>query len=582
MIKSAKPFIFIVLLGCLLPACTPPAEPVSVTRPVIAATEVADTAVPPTNTPTPLLTHTAVSPTIAATETAVRQLEPGVEVTAIPRPPEQPNPTAEAPAAIPPEELARRVENGLAWTAVRGMDGFPLQRLSGFEYGFRYAPYGYCEFGPYRWLTDEQLMLFPIVAYTAGYGEPTLGKVAQAVVFNAADGTAWLPDAPRTDGCDLPVWSAARQQVIEASNGDVRLRDLTGSVVASYPGSLPLFISPSGQRLLAGKNWIDLTTGELISLDGWQRVKFQRPAWSNDETEIFECCFSYVNTATGEHWTRDSFPGFWVSGVGVAPGFFGSESRWLADDTRIMIQRDAVYFQSGARPVLPLIDPESQTYIDIIEPLALPETIVDCGSFIAPGGAYLWLTCAEYVDEVYNQFADPSYLIALPSLEVMPMSGNLLFLGWSADGRFLTYNNVANQETNSGQTWLMPSTGEPQLAAEQPADVAAWHPGAPIVALGYGASQQLLFVQAETGQSRWLDFPHGASHIAWQPAGSGVAILSVEGTIYWLADPLAANSEPVPVTRSMPEVNTLRWSPNGRNLAFISENNFYVVEIATE
>ena len=154
--------------------------------------------------------------------------------------------------------------------------------------------------------------------------------------------------------------------------------------------------------------------------------------------------------------------------------------------------------------------------------------------------------------------------------------------GWSADGRFLTYNNVANREASSGQTWLMPSAGEPQLVAEESADFAAWHPGAPTVALGYGASQQLLFVQAETGQSRWLDFPYGVSQIVWQPAGSGVAILSVEGTLYWLADPLAANSELVPVTQPMPEVNTLRWSPNGRYLAFISQNDFYVVEITTE
>lgn len=563
----------------ILAACTPPIEPVSVTRPVTLTA----TAVPPTNTPTPLPTNTAISPTVAATETAVRQLEPGVEVTATPRPRQQPNPTAEAPAAIPPEELARRVANGLAWTAVRGMDGFPLQRLSGFEYGFRYAPYGYCEFGPYPWLTDEQLMLFPIVAYTTWFEEPTGGKVAKAVVFNAANGTVWLPDAPRTDVCDLPVWSAARQQIIEASNGEVRLRDLTGSVVVTYPGSLPLFIAPSGQRLLAGKNWIDLTTGELVSLDGWQRVKFQRPAWSNDETEIFECCFSYVNTATGEHWTRDSFPGFWVSGVGVAPGFFGSESRWLADDTRILIQRDSIYFQSeGAAPVLPLIDPKSQTYANIIEPLALPETIVDCGSFIAPGGAHLWLTCAEYVDEVYNQFADPSYLIALPSLEVVPLSGNLLFLGWSADGRFLTYNEIIDQQTNSGHTCLVSSTGEKQQVAEQPADFVYWHSTEPMVALRYTASQQLLFVQAETGQSRWLDFPHEISNIAWQPNGDDIAILSADGTIYWLANPFAADNEPLPVTPSMPEVNTMRWSPNGRNLAFISENSFYVVEIATE
>ena len=580
--KTIGWFATCLLILFALAACTPPADPVSVTRPVtlvgtavptaVVTLEAEATDVPPTNSPTPLPTNTAGRP-----------LEPGIEATATPRPPQPPNPTADAPAAIPPEEIAQRVADGLNWTAVPSRDGFPLQKLAGFEYGFRFALHGYCEFGPYRWLTDDQLMLFPVVAYTAGYEDPTLGKVAQAVVFNAADGTAWLPDAPRTDGCDLPVWSAARQQVIEASNGEVRLRDLAGNMAATYPGSLPLFIAPSGQRLLAGHNWIDLSTGEVVSLSGWPRVKFPRPAWSEDETKIFECCFSYANVATGEFWTRDSFPGFWVSGVGVGPGYYGSESYWLIDDTQILIQPGGVFFQSeAAKRALPLIDPESQTYRDIIELLSLPETIVDFAPFVAPNGAYLWLTCAEYVEEVYNQFADPAYLITLPSLEVVPVPGNLLFLGWSADGRFLTYNNVANREASSGQTWLMPSAGEPQLVAEESADFAAWHPGAPTVALGYGASQQLLFVQAETGQSRWLDFPYGVSQIVWQPAGSGVAILSVEGTLYWLADPLAANSELVPVTQPMPEVNTLRWSPNGRYLAFISQNDFYVVEITTE
>jgi hypothetical protein len=547
----------------------------------VAVTDVANTAVPPTNTPTSLPTNTAVSPAVATAETAGRPLEPGIEATATPRPPQQPNPTAEAPAAIPPEEIAQRVADGLDWTAVRGLDGFPLWQMSGFEYGFREP--SYCEFGPYRWLTDEHLMLFPIVAYTSWYDEPTGGKVAQAVIFNVADGTAWLPDAPRTDVCDLPGWSAARQQVIEASNGEARLRDLTGSVAATYPGSLPLFVSPSGQRLLAGANWIDLTTGELISLDDWQRVKFLRPAWSSDETEIFECCFSYVNTATGEHWTRDSFPGLWINGVGVGPGYYGSESRWLVDDTQVMIQSNAINLQGeGQSGFLPLFDPKSQTYINIMKTLELPETVINCGPFISPDGNHLWVSCGEIIDNVYDQYAEPSYFITLPSLEAVPLNGNLLFLGWSADGRFLTYNDVANREASSGQTWLMSPASEPQLVAEQPADFAAWHPGAPLVALGYGAAQQLLFVQAETGQSRWLDFPHGVSQIAWQPAGSGVAILSVEGTIYWLADPLAANSEPVPVTQPMPEVNTLRWSPNGRQLAFISENDFYVVEMATE
>ncbi len=114
MVKLAKQVILIVLLGCLLPACTPPAEPVSVTRPVVAVTDVANTAVPPTNTPTPLPTNTAVSSAVATAETAGRPLEPGIEATATPRPPHQPNPTAEAPAAIPRRKLPSAWQ--MVWT----------------------------------------------------------------------------------------------------------------------------------------------------------------------------------------------------------------------------------------------------------------------------------------------------------------------------------------------------------------------------------------------------------------------------------------------------------------------------------
>lgn len=73
-----KQISLIVLLGCLLTACAPPTEPVAVTRPVILTA----TAVPTlTNTPAALPTYTVVSPTIMAAETAMRRLEPGIEVT---------------------------------------------------------------------------------------------------------------------------------------------------------------------------------------------------------------------------------------------------------------------------------------------------------------------------------------------------------------------------------------------------------------------------------------------------------------------------------------------------------------------
>ncbi|MEZ4594587.1 MAG: hypothetical protein R3D55_26100 [Chloroflexota bacterium] len=555
------------LLSVGLAACTPPADPVVVTRPVI-VTEMAETAVPPTSTTAPPPTQTAVP-------------RPRATVT----PPPTPLPSPTPLPALSPEALAQMVAEGLSWTAVPGIDGFPLWQLSDFESGLRYVPYGYCEFGPYRWLTDDQLLLFPIVDHISWFEEHTMGKVTQPIVFNAAAGTAWLPDTPRTDVCDLPVWSAARQQLIEASDGEVRLRDLAGNVVATYPGSMPLFIAPSGQRLLAGQTWIDLTTGEQVQLDGWQRVKFPRPAWSSDETKIFECCFSYVNVATGEQWTRADFPGFWVSGIGVGPGYYGSEGRWLAGDTQIMVQPDAVYFQSeGAEPVLPLFEPESQTYVNIIESLDLPETIVDCGIFIAPSGEHLWLTCAEYADEVYNQFAAPSYLISLPTLEIWPMEGNLRFRGWSADGRFYSYDEITDLTTNEGVTWLAQVNGNQwQITADplanEPLEQQYWHPTQPLALMQSGRSNRLLLIDTTPSATRQLDFSHALADVAWQPNGDGIVLLTTDNALFWLDDPFAPASQPQRITPDLAEINSVRWSPNGRNLAFISGTNFYVINM---
>ena len=576
--NSMAKHLFLLGLFFVLVSCAPPSEPVSVTRPAtLTATEVANAAVPTlTSTPTALPTDTAVS-TPTAAETAGRPLEPGIEATATPRPP---NPTAVAPAAIPPEEIAQRVADGLNWTAVPGIEGFPLRQFTGFEYGFRFG--SYCEFGPYRWLTDEQLMLFPIVGYTTRLEDPTLGKVTQPIVFNSEDGSAWLPDVPRSDECDLPVWSAARRQIIEAGNGEVRLRDLTGSVVETYPGSMPLFVSPSGQRLLAGQNWIDLTNGELVPLDGWQRVKFPRPAWSSDETEIFECCFSYVNAETAEHWTQTELPGFWVGGVGVGPGFIGDESYWLANDTLVTVEMLTLSFLGEDGLVLPLIDPAAQTYVDILAEIALPDTANWCLPAMAPDRGHLWLDCRLIEAGPQAPMSEISYLVTLPSLEAMAMQGGLGFRGWSADGRFLTINETTDPQTHDGFIWLMDTNGSQWQLTDRPLHLHYWHPTRPLIAFADNNSSQLLFVNAETRESRQLRFTHTIAEIAWQPNAGGVALLTTNGFIFWLADPFAPDSEPVQITPRLGRTSDMSWTPNGRKLALVGQNDFYVIEIATE
>ncbi|WP_420641213.1 hypothetical protein [Candidatus Leptofilum sp.] len=554
------------LLSVGLAACTPPADPVVVTRPVI-VTEMAATAVPTTGTATPASTHTA-APRPRATIT----------------PPPTPLPTPTPLPALSPEALAQMVAEGLSWTAVPGMDGFPLWQLSDFEYGLRYMPYGYCEFGPYRWLTDDQLLLFPIVDHTSWFEEPTMGKVTQPIVFNAAAGTAWLPDTPRTDVCDLPVWSATRQQLIEASDGEVRLRNLAGNVVATYPGSMPLFIAPSGQRLLAGQTWIDLTTGEQVQLDGWQRVKFPRPAWSSDETEIFECCFSYVNVATGESWTRQDLPDLWVGGIGAAPGYFGSASHWVADDDLVIIEPNNISFFNGSdQPALPLIDPASKTIINIVEAFDLPTNLFDCFSQLTPMNSQLWFSCIQVLDDGYTKSLGVSYLVALPELNATTFTGEFIFRGWSADGRFYSYDEITDLTTNEGATWLAQVNGNQwQIAADplatEPLERQYWHPTQPLALMQSGRSNRLLLIDT-TSLTRQLDFPYALADVAWQPNGDGIVLLTTDNALFWLDELFAPDSEPQRIAPDLAEINNVRWSPNGHRLAFISGNSFYVIDM---
>ncbi|MCA9927572.1 MAG: hypothetical protein KC419_03815, partial [Anaerolineales bacterium] len=405
------------------------------------------------STPTPLPTSTATTsspPTTIAETLTVPERQP----TRTPRPTLTPFPTAPPTATSPPPLNVTELVEQLAFETIEGENGRSLNQLRVSEYGLRHQYY--CEKGPFHWLDNGHLMLFPVVGYTNWYENPTMGQVTRPVIISLDGSDPWAADISPTDVCDLPVWSDALQQVIEAGGGQVRLRDLQGSIIETYDGQMPLFLAPSGRRLLAGFTWIDLTTGETVSLgnNGW--VKFPQPAWTTEETRFFECCFGYGDTRTGNYQRRESYPGFWVGGVGVGPGYFGSRSRWVANDALVMIEPSNMSFlDESNQPVVPVIDPEQQTYVDVVEQLGLPDTVVTCGPFIAPDGSAFWLSCSEWKDDVTIQQHDPAFLVMLPSFEAMTVTGKIEFRGWSADSRFMAFTKLADADVGTGTTWLM-------------------------------------------------------------------------------------------------------------------------------
>ncbi len=534
-------------------------------------------------------TATAVStptPTIPQTVTAVPSLTtineaPTPRSTRTPRPTPTPYPTA-PPTATPPPPLgvAALVEQ-LAFEMVAGVNGRALSQLLVGEYGLRSQ--SYCEHGPYRWLDDTHLLLFPVTGYTNWFENPTMGQVTQPIVAGLDGAAPWVTDISPTDVCDLPVWSPALQRVIEASDGQVHLRDLQGDVTDTYNGQMPLFLAPSGRRLLAGLTWIDLDSGENIPLGNYGQVKFPQPAWTADEKHFFECCFGYGDILTGKYRSRESYPGFWIGGVGVGPGYSGSGSRWVMDDTHVMFELENMSFlRETNQPVIPVIDPVQQTYVDVVEQLGLPDTLVSCGPFISPDSSAFWLSCSEWKNDEYVQHFDPSYLVILPSFETITVTGKIEFRGWSADSRFLAYTELSDVETYTGTTWLMDTNGNRQQIADEAAQLADWHGVEPLVVLRFAEKRQVQFIQAETGASRVVVLDAPVTGVVWQPEDSGVALWDENGRIWWLPDPLNPAAEPEPLTPPLPGIHSVRWSPDGRQLAFVSETNLYIVSLDSD
>jgi hypothetical protein len=533
------------------------------------------------------LSATAVSsptPTITQTVTAVPTPTPITETPFIPDPrPTQtprPTPTKYLTPTPPPLDVAELVQQ-LAFETVDGVNGRTISQLHVSEYGLRHQ-YS-CEYGPYRWLDNEHLLLFPVTGYTNWFENPTGGEVTQPIVVSQDGAATWVTDISPTDRCDLPVWSAALRRLIEASGGQIRLRDLQGSVTNRYDGQMPLFLAPSGRRLLAGLAWIDLDTGENIPLGNYGRVKFPQPAWTADEKRFFECCFGYGDILTGKYRSRDSYPGFWVGGIGVGPGFTGTQAHWVANDTRVLVEPNAIFFRrDNERSVVPLIDPVTQTYEDVTERLGLPDAIYDCYPAVAPNGNHFWLGCAEWANGEYDYYFQSSYLVTLPSFETITTTGSIEFRGWSADSRFLAYAELTDPETYTGTTWLMDTSSHRQQIADEAAQLADWHGVDSLVALRFADKQRVQFVQAETGTSRVVVLDAPVTGVVWQPEDGGVALWDENGRIWWLPDPLNPAAEPEPLTPPLPGIHSVRWSPDGHQLAFVSETNLYIVSLDSD
>jgi hypothetical protein len=541
-------------------------------------------------TPTIIATFTAVPP-LAAQETPIDTPEPTATNTRRPTatattPPPTSTPQPTSIPTLTADQLEADLLPALTFQEVANEFGYPIQRVT-WEYGLRRVDY--CQHGPYRWLTNDHLLLYPLVGQTAWFEITTAGEVTWPVVVNLNGQPAWGMASRPTDVCDLPVWSAARQQLIEVVDatrlrGEIMLHDLSGNVVETYAGDGPLHLAPSGQRLLAGNQWLDLETGISVTTSAdWAGLRFSRPAWSSDERQIFSCCFAYTDATTGDGWLRPEFPGFLTTGIGVGPGFIGSQSYWVAEDTAVLIEPVAISFRDEnlQLPVTPLFNPNEQTYIDLVAELDISPSVYGCAPYVSPAGLHTFVTCRELTEEFRDQSHPVSYLVTLPSLTAVPITGTINFRGWSANGRFLTYNEFDDEDWENGRVWLLDTDGELRQLSDEPARRVWWHPTEPLLALRLSDPQRLRLIQAETGQERSLEMFDPVEDLAWQPGGGGLVLQTADNRLWWLARPFQANAAPLPLSSTQPgdSIHSLRWSPAGTRLAYVTGNSLTVLTL---
>jgi hypothetical protein len=224
-------------------------------------------------------------------------------------------------------------------------------------------------------------------------------------------------------GCAAAAYRSGR--------GTIRLRDLAGNVVQTYDVAGPLHLAPSGQRLLAGNQWLDLENGRIVELPEWQVERAHVPGWTADETRLFACCFNYADVNTGEGWTDSAFIQFGGRGSWPGEAVF-STNQWLANhglaaETHILFNPIAIFptepesDATGSRFISPLIDPITPAYDDLLTLSGLADVATGCAVSAPQTGEYIWLSCGSEAG-----------LMAFPAQEMVwttEISGSFYFPG---------------------------------------------------------------------------------------------------------------------------------------------------------
>jgi hypothetical protein len=467
-------------------------------------------------------------PTASFAKTPTAQVSTPSSPTRTVRPTPKVRPTSTPlPTLIPtldPAVASERVRTSIRLEITTGLNAYPLQRVTGWPNGLRSSYY--CPDGPYRWLNDDHLLIYPVTGEVEGMG---VYESVLPFIIDLNGSQAWQPasNGP-TAGCDHPLWSEPLQLLVAADQAETFLYTPDGKVFRRYAGGnepgRTTYLSPSGRRVLIGYTWRDLETEQAVNVgEGWWHTVWE-PAWSSDESRLFWCCFLYADTRAGQVKSFQLGQLRLVGRGGPGPGSSGIGSHWVLSDTRVMVDYD---FYGENRRAVPLIDPVAETYEDI-------GTLVPSLCWGLP-----------QVDSTSSTM----------SCSISPRSQSVRYV---IDLRTFTTQTLPLSTLTSVPTLTLSADGQQQAFLSPDG-----------LTLNIGA----MSVQATYPVS--LSQP--AINIYWPLQGDSLAVLAQDGSLWWLADAAADRVEQL--TPPLPEVRDVKWSPDGDKLAFVSGPDVYVVTV---
>jgi hypothetical protein len=435
-------------------------------------------------------------------------------------------------------------------------DGYRLTRLSSAVLGLRSADY--CQTGPYQWMDDTHLLIFPLVGQEEGMG---ITDWSYPLVADLDQQRVWAPDInsrrPIRNCNEEPAWSDATNRLYSPTDGKILVYLPDGSPDQTIHESGPVLISPSGKHLLTATSWIDLESGRS-AVHSLQLSTVFALAWSSDETRVFGCCYQYFDSATGKT-SQFELGSLLPAGRGVSPGFSGVQSSWVVSDTYATIEWDMQ--SSDSRGQVPLIVADTQAYIDLRDVSGMdPNTPCQLTS-ISPDRLKVWLGCD----------GGSGRLVDLTTFTFRFFSSDSILVSWSMDsqaGMVNTANNWRVFASLDGE-WITPLIPAGRAAA--------WSPEGHQLAAISNDGTQLTIWNLETQTPGLLSLPGIFTDLAWAPDSSRLALQNSDGSVWLLPDLNHAAFEQL--TPSLPQVGILQWSPSGEALAFTSTSEVYVVRL---